>query len=159
MDPASLNDIKKALQTMSAEKLREYCLRMAKYKKENKELLGFILFLEDDILQFTKDVKYEMDQAFAVLNSNTTYLSAKGLRKILKSVNKYIKFSGNKELEVELLLHFCKKMKNAPVRLQSSVVLGNLYSRQVERIYRALDGLHEDKQADYRKDIAAVEPA
>jgi hypothetical protein len=159
MEPASLNDIKKALQAMPADKVREYCLRLAKYKKENKELLGYILFLEDDIIQFSKDVRHEIDQAFTLLNSNTTYLSAKGLRKILKSVNKYIKFAGNKEVETELLIYFCKKMKKSPVRLTSSVVLNNLYSRQLERIYRAVENLHEDKQADYRSDISSLELA
>jgi hypothetical protein len=157
MDFPSVNDIKKVLSQLPPEKLQEYMLRLAKYKKENKELLGFILFLEEDITQYVKDIKLEMDELFSVLNTGTTYFAAKGLRKILKLTNKYIKFTGSKEVEADLLIHFCKKMKKAPIKLQSSVVLTNLYQRQVDRVKRAVEALHEDIRVDYRADIAALE--
>lgn len=156
IDANSLNEIKNSLKTLDAQELRMHLLRLAKYKKENKELLSFILYLEGDMNQFLKDVKHEMDEGFSALNTSTSYISAKGLRKVLKMVNKYIKFSADKNAEVEWLIHFCKKMKASPVRIGSSVVLTNLYNRQVERIYRALEHLHDDQRADFRQDFDAL---
>ncbi|MBS3915180.1 MAG: hypothetical protein KG003_11825 [Bacteroidetes bacterium] len=157
MDNASLNDIKKALQILPQEKMVEHFLRLAKYKKENKELLGFILFLEEDLRQYLVDVKLEIDAAFSELNATSAYYSAKGLRKILKMTNKHIKFAANKEIEADLLIHYCKKMKEIPFRIGSSVVLTNLYNRQVERVIRAIETLHEDKIMDYRESLNLIE--
>jgi hypothetical protein len=41
---ATLAEIKKELQQVDADLLQTLCLRLAKYKKENKELLGYLLF-------------------------------------------------------------------------------------------------------------------
>jgi hypothetical protein len=153
----SLNEIKSALKTLKPQQLQEYLLRMAKYKKENKELLSFILFLEQDISQFVKDVKHEIDLAFDSLHISSTYLSAKGLRKILKFINKFIKFTGSKEVELELLIYLCLKIKRSPIRLRSSVVLTNLYRRQMERAVKAMTALHEDKQHDYATELYEIQ--
>lgn len=153
---ASLNEVKKALETMTDRQLREYCLRMAKYKKENKELLSYILFLESDVDGFVRDIKHETDDLFAAINTDTLYLSTKSLRKILRVLNKYIKFSGNKIVEVEVLLYFCQKLKKSKIRIMSSVTLTNLYNRQVEKVYRALRNLHEDLLSDYQHEFDSL---
>ena len=43
-----LQDIKKEIQHLRPEQLAELCLRLARYKKENKELLAYILFEADN---------------------------------------------------------------------------------------------------------------
>lgn len=153
IDPASLNDIKNALKTMGKDEMQELVLRLARHKKENKELLSYVLFLEENQRQFIADLKHELDTAFKGLHSGTAYLSMKGLRKILKWLNKFIKFSGNRETEAELVIYFCTKIMESEVRLHSSVVLANLYNRQVERAYRVIEYLQEDKRADFRADM------
>jgi hypothetical protein len=151
MDTASLSEIKAALKVMSREALEQQLLRMAKYKKENKELLSFILFDEEDKLQFIKDCKHEMGLLFASINFSTSYVSAKGLRKILKFVTKCVRFSADKTVEIELLAEFCSQMSALAPRFRSSTVLAQLYDKQVEKVYRAMEHLHEDIRADYRK--------
>ena len=59
MKPASINEIKKELTNRSAAEIFDYCLRLAKFKKENKELLSFILFEEDNLAGFISSVKKE----------------------------------------------------------------------------------------------------
>ena len=41
MKAATLSEIKKELNTLPPEQLVELCLRLSKYKKENKEFEGF----------------------------------------------------------------------------------------------------------------------
>jgi hypothetical protein len=89
-----------------------------------------------------------MDEAFDELNPNI-YYAKKGLRKILRNLKKQIKYSGQKETEVELLIYFCKKMKASSIRLSSSTVLTNLYQNQIKSIEKAISKLHEDLQYDY----------
>jgi len=153
MEIASLSDIKKELNTIAPEQLQELCLRLARHKKENKELLNYLLFEANNELFFIQNVKNEIDGQFKQLNRNTLYLAKKTLRKTLNTTNKYIKFSGSKKVEVELLLHFCMKMKLAGLARKSNTVIHNMYIRQTIRINKALQGLHEDLQFDYQDAI------
>jgi hypothetical protein len=40
METASISEIKKELKTLTPQQLQDICIRLAKYKKENKELLS-----------------------------------------------------------------------------------------------------------------------
>lgn len=156
IEPNSLNAIKNTLKTLGENELREHLLRLSKYKKENKELLSFILYLEHDKNQFVKDVKLEIKSAFEILNRSNNYYTTKGLRKILRWVNKFIKFSGDSETEVELLLNFCENMRAFQIPTERSTVLLNMYNRQLDRARKAVMQMHEDKAGDYRKVLESL---
>ena len=108
----SLNEIKKELQFLDAPKLIDLLLVISKYKKDNKELLAYLLFEAENEDIFLNTIKREMDQLFDEINPTNSYLAKKSLRKILKFTNKFIKFSGKKTAEIELLLHFYKNLNN-----------------------------------------------
>ncbi len=153
METASLSNIKNELKTIAPQQLQELCLRLAKYKKENKELLNYLLFEAINEQAFIQNVKAEIDEQFKQLNKNSFYLAKKTLRKALKTTDKYIKFSGSKETEIELLLYFCQKMKKSGIKMRSHRVVLNMYQRQVERIKKVHAGLHEDLQFDYEEAV------
>ena len=56
MDTASISVVKKELKNLDNEKLIELCLRLAKHKKENKELLSYLLFEADFPEIFIKEL-------------------------------------------------------------------------------------------------------
>jgi hypothetical protein len=149
MKAASLNEIKNALATLSQKEITELCLRLAKYRKENKELLTYLIFEADDPKLFIKHVKEEMDLMFSQMARSNVYLAKKTLRKVLSATNKYIKFSGSKEVEIELLLYFCQTMKGSGLRFHDYPVTENIYNRQIAKIRKAINTLHEDLQYDY----------
>jgi hypothetical protein len=153
MESASLSEIKKELKIIAPEQLQELCIRLAKYKKENKELLNYLLFEAVDEQAFIQNVKEEIDEQFKQLNRHSFYLAKKTLRKVLRTTDKYIKFSGSKETEIELLIYFCQKMKKSGINMRSHRVILNMYNRQVERINKVLSMLHEDLQFDYEEAV------
>ena len=153
MKAASLKLIKTELDLLHPERVKALCLLMAKFRKENKELLSYLLFESDDERTYIKDVKSEMDELFAELNKNNLYLAKKSIRKILRTANKYIKYSGSKQTEVEILIHFCNKLRNTGISLSQNTVLGNIYLRQINKINKAVSSLHEDLQYDYAEEI------
>ena len=57
MKPASVNEIKQKLKDTDKKDLIEICQRLARFKKENKELLTYLLFEEDDLSNYIKNVK------------------------------------------------------------------------------------------------------
>lgn len=157
MKPESLSTIKKELLHQTPEQLIEYCFRLAKYKVENKELLNYLLFQAYDQDTFIKEVKKEIDDQFSNLNKSQNYLAKKTVRKVLKTTQKYIKFSGVKTSEIDLLIYFCIKLKSTNLPLRQGSVLGNLYMRQVEKIKKVVETLHEDIRLDYENEFLKIQ--
>ena len=149
MKTASLKALKTELGRIHPARLAELCIQLSKYKKENKELLTYLLFDAFDEKAYIEEVKTMTDDLFKEVNKSNSYLAKKTIRKILATVNKQIKFSGSKQTEVELLLHFCHKLRKSGVPLFTNSALGNLYQRQLVKIDKALATLHEDLQYDY----------
>lgn len=157
MKAVTLNELKKELSNLGPSKLLELCLRLAKHKKENKELLTYLLFEASNEIQFILNQKAYIDEQFKGLNKKTIYLAKKGLRRILRDINKTIRFSGDKRTEIELIIHFCFKLKNSNISIKESKVISNLYYHQVNRIKKTLLLLHEDLREDYLEEIRDLE--
>jgi hypothetical protein len=156
MTPASISDIKKELQTLEPKQLAELCMFLAKYKKDNKEYLCYLLFDAHDKESAVKSIKEEIDIQFTQINHINLHVVKKSLRKILRITNKYIKYIGSKQYEAELLIHFCEKIKQSRIPIQKSVVLQNLYNAQLKKINTAISSLHEDLQYDYHNELEAL---
>ncbi len=153
MGTASISEIKKELKNLPPEELQVILARLAKYKKENKELMSYLLFEAYNEQAFIEAVKEEIDEQFSNLNRSSFYLAKKTLRKVLKTTNKYIRFSGIKETEIQLLIYFCQKLKKSGLNYKSSRIVLNMYINQIKRIRKVLLMLHEDLQFDYEEDI------
>jgi hypothetical protein len=156
MKAATVVQIKKELQFKSQEDVMQLCLRLARFKKENKELLTYLLFESDSEESYIETVKEEMDAMFAEININSYFYIKKSVRKILRTVKKYIRYSGNKATEVELLLYFCEKLKSFRPSIQRNTTLKNLYQRQLDYIEKKIPALHEDLQHDYSLILAEL---
>ena len=157
MKTASVSEIKDELKHLSAPKLAELCLHLARYKKDNKEYLTYLLFEAHDLQEYIKNVKQEMDTSFADINTANLYYAKKSLRKILRSTNKYIRYTQNKSAEADLLLHYLTNFKGLKIPFHKSVALTNLYAAQLKKIAIALGTMHEDLQYDYKRELARLE--
>jgi hypothetical protein len=153
MKAASIQELKQELQHTSLKEITELCLRLARFKKENKELLTYLLFEASDAEAYTENVKTFMQETFSEVNTANLYFAKKNLRKILRQVNKYIKFTGNKQIEAVLLMHFCSLLKNSGIDIQKSTALHNMFTQQIKKIKAAVAVLHEDIQYDLTKDM------
>ncbi len=149
MKTASIQEVKKELIELNKTQLLDLCLRLAKYKKDNKELLGFLLFNAHDVDEYIKDVNEEILEMFKEVNSSHVFFAKKTLRKILRFANKHIKYANNKQAEVEILIYYCKLFKKQGSYVFKSTALANLYAAQLKKIAKAIDGLHEDLQFEY----------
>ncbi len=156
MKTASLHEIKTELHNLDPETLASLCLRLAKYKKENKELLTYLLFEAHHEQDYVAGVKAEVDELFTTLPTQNLYLIKKVLRKILRFVNRQVKYSGIKRTEIELRIYFCSKIMEAHIPLTTGTVLFNLFQQQLAKIKTTLAKLPEDLQYDYEQDIEKI---
>ena len=149
MKAATVTEIKKELQHRSSEELLNYCLHLSRFKKENKELLTYLLFEAHDEAEYIEGIKVEVEELFSGININSYFYIKKSVRKILRRIKTYIRYSKKKETEVELLLHFCEQLKNMKPSMTGSVALHGIYKRQIIVLEKSIGLLHEDLQYDY----------
>jgi hypothetical protein len=153
MKAATINELKQELVNSSPTQLTELCLRLARFKKENKELLTYLLFEAHDTAGYIKSVKDEMDSQFEGMNKSNVYFIKKTLRKIIRTAAKYTRYSGLATVEIELLIYFLATMKSLNIPIEKNPVLTNIYQNQLKKVNKAIETLHEDLQYDYLKEV------
>jgi len=157
MKAATIKELKNELGIKSHSELLTLCLRLSNFKKENKELLTYLLFEASDETAFIESVKIDAKQQFELINTSSYYYIKKSVRKILRMIKKFVRYSKKTETEVELLIYFCNELKQMTPRMQGSVALHNIYKRQVDAISKKVSTLHEDLQYDYQLEIEELE--
>jgi hypothetical protein len=154
MKAATIHELKQELIHLPPKAVLDLCLRLGRFKKENKELLTYLLFEAHDERSFIDNVKSDIDTEFAAIpKDNNLYFVKKSLRRILRVTNKHIRFSGSKVVEIELLLHFCLLIKKSGIKIEKMAVLRNMYETQLKKISKAIETLHEDLQYDYGRTL------
>jgi hypothetical protein len=157
MKTSSIHELKSELNQTGEKQLRELILRLARFKKENKELLSFILSESGNIPGFVQSIKDEMDEQFEEINHLNHYYIKKSLRKILRNITKYSRYMEDKRAEADLLLYFCARIRSNKIPVIKGTVLGNIYHNQVAKIKKLIQTLHDDLQYDYEKLLQEIE--
>lgn len=156
MKSVTLKELSQELTYRTPKEVRDLCLRLARFKKENKELLTYLLFEATNELAYVQSVKKELDEEFAQINRTSYFYIRKSIRKILKNTRKYIRYSQKKQTEVELLMHFCTRLKSLTPPIDRNTSLMNLYNRQIDTIIKKVSVMHEDLQYDYGLEVAEL---
>ncbi|QDS89079.1 hypothetical protein EC9_32760 [Rosistilla ulvae] len=146
MKAATISHLKKELVKLEQDELLEVCLRMAKFKLESKELLTYLLMKADDEIGYANELCDEIDD-----HLNTPgRIHKKTLRKVVRWMDKSLRFSGNKETELHVRIHFCRRIKDKQISFGDCRVSANLYATQLKKIGKAIDKVHPDLRFDYR---------
>lgn len=156
MKAASISQLKQEMKNRSSDELLENCLRLARFKKDNKELLTYLLFEEQDEQNYIESIKEEISQQFQEINKSNIYFAKKSIRKIVRTTNKFIRYSGQKQTEVELLIHFCKCLNDSGIPMTNSIALQNIFDRQIQKVKKVIGTLHEDLQFDYGVELESI---
>ena len=156
MKAVTVKEISQELLNLTPKELRDLCLRLSRFKKENKELLTYLLFDSSDEAAYIESVKKEIDLQFDKVNKKGYYFIKKNLRRILLRTRKFISYSKNKKTEIDLLIYYCTKLKKFTPSIQRNAALRNLYIRQIASIREKLGSLHEDLQYDYGLELKTL---
>lgn len=156
MKASTIKQLKDELTHKTASELKELCLQLARFKVENKELLTYLLFEAHNEEQYMENIKLFINNEFNAIDTKNGYYVRKKIRKILTSCKKFIRFSKKKETEAEILLHFCKKLKNYNPYFKRSNRLQNIFQTQIKMAKNAIEKLHEDLQYDYQLELDTI---
>ncbi len=153
MKTASVKQLKDELKHRSPEEYMELVLRLSRFKKENKELLTYLLFEAHDETKFVEGVKHEMDDDFDQINTASPFYIKKSLRKIIRKIRKYSRYSNQKETEVELMIYFARQLKDMKPDIMQYPNLLKIYQQQLVGIKNKLPKLHDDLQYDFQVEL------
>lgn len=153
MKAATVQEIKTELSTHDKRALVDLCMRLTRFKLENKELITYLLFEAANENNFVETVKDEISASFDSLNVSHLYFVRKSLRKIIRQITKYTRYSGKPETELELRIYFCEKLKASDIPFERSEAILRLYSGQIKKAETTCNRLHEDIQFEYLKRV------
>ena len=97
MKAVTLKQLKEELSHKTANELKELCIHLSKFKKENKELLTYLMFESHDEEQYIQSVKDQMDVFFTEINTKSFFYVRKSVRKVLTLTKKFIRYSKRKK--------------------------------------------------------------
>lgn len=157
MKTASLKELKEELSYLSTPALTDMLIRLSKYKKDNKELLSYLLFEAHNEQEYVNGILTLLDQLFVEVNTSSVFFAKKTIRKIIRIANKYIRYSDHAVTEVEILIYVCKKMKSLPMDWESSAVMRNIYQNLLKKIKKSIGGLHEELQYDFMRQLQSFD--
>ena len=153
---ASLKQIRDELEHLSSSELQAHLLRLARFKKENKELITYLLFQSQDEEGFIQAVKEEVDPLWGEMNTSSYYFMKKSVRKILRILKLNIRFSGKVETEAELMLYFCARLSSLQPNIRQNAALRNLLDRQVQQLRSKMKKLHPDLRYDLEQELKSA---
>ncbi len=156
MKASSIKQLKDELKYQNKDDLESLVLRLARFKAENKELLSYLLFQAHDEATFIQRAKEELEEDFENINAASPFYVKKSLRKMIRKVRKYGRYSNHKETEVELLLFFTRRLKEDPANYLQYNNLLKIYLQQIATIKNKLPKLHEELQYDFREELREV---
>lgn len=160
MKAPGLSEIKNELKELDKKQLLELCLALAKYKKDNKEYLGYLLFDAHDKESFAAGVRALIDREFEALKKQPNlYYVKKGLRRLLRLVNRYVRYLDDKAAAADLHIYFCEGLKRSNIPFHREKRIVSLYQAELKKINSFVHGLHEDLRADYAERIEAISEA
>ena len=111
MKTATVKQLKDELNDNSHQELVDLCLRLSRFKKENKELLTYLLFETHDEQGFIEGVKTEISEEFQEINTASYHYIKKSVRRILRRIKTYIRYSKTKRNRDTVIIAFLYRVK------------------------------------------------
>jgi len=152
MKAATISQLKKELAKLDHDDLLDVCVRVAKFKVESKELLTYLLMRADDEVGYANDLCDEIDQQLSM----SGLIHKKTLRKVVRQMDKSLRFSGDRETELQVRIHFCRRIKGKKIRFGTCRVSANMYATQLKKIEKSIDKVHPDLQFDYAQQMSGL---
>jgi len=153
---APVKVIKEELSTLTNKELIAVIQSLIRFKKENKELVTYLLFDSRDEIEYIRSIKEEMEAELEIVNRFNARNFIKLIRRVLRNTKKYIKYSGKPETEVQLLIHFCTILRSKDLPFFRFKALSVLWDRTILNISKSIADLHEDLQYDYTQELKAL---
>ncbi len=153
MQAASVETIKAELKQMPPKQVLDLLLRLARFKKENKELLTYLLFESNDEESYIQQIKQEIKEELEKIDGLPAYQYKKQFRKIQRKINKPIKYTGSKSSAVELYMYMLRMISEKKKTVFIHSFLEKSSQQYINKIEKAIPGINEDLVHDIKRQL------
>lgn len=153
MQVATIDSLKGELKSLPPKQVLDLLLRLARFKKENKELLTYLLFESHNIQAYIDQVKADITDAFEEIDTSRAYGYKKGLRKIQRKINKPIKYMNNKMATIELYVFMASSIRQQKRSLFTRSILEKTFTQYITKIEKLIPSIEEDLAHDVRREL------
>lgn len=106
----------------------------------------------DDEIGYAEERCDEIDEQLSTpgkIHKNT-------LRNVVRWMDKSLRFSGDKETELRVRIHFCRRLKDNRITFGGCRVSENMVATQLKKIDAAIEKVHPDFQFDYNQQLSGL---
>jgi len=155
MELISSAEIKKGLKTLPKMVLEKMIMRLARLKKENKELLHFELRLNGDADQYKEEV-WEEIKSYLDTEFSGIRLQMKALKRANRLISKYGRLSQVREGEAELIIRVIKLViSDRRTEIKRNIIQRFLHT-QLKKAYSLSRKFHPDLKYDLEAEIMVI---
>jgi hypothetical protein len=156
MQAASVETIKAELRQLPPKEVLDLLLRLARFKKENKELLTYLLFESADEAGYIEQIKAEIKEELEKIDGLPAYQYKKQFRKIQRKINKPIKYTSSKTAAVELYMHMVNIINEKKKTIFIRAFLEKNLVQYISKIEKLLPGISDDLAHDIRRQLEQI---
>lgn len=153
MQPASIETIKSELKQLPPKEVLDLLLRLVRFKKENKELLTYLLFESSDEDGYVEQIKREIREELEKIDGLPAYQYKKQFRKIQRMINKPVKFMGSKNSAIELYMYMIRVIKEKKKTIFIRAFLDKTLRQYINKVEKLLPALEADLAGDIIKQL------
>ncbi len=153
MQPASIDTIKQELKQRTPKQVLDILLHLARFKKENKELLTYLLFEATDNEAYVRQVKEEITDALHQIDGLPAYQYKKQFRKMQRKLGKPVKYMNNKSATIELYMHVIEQISADRKTSFIRAFLDKVAEQYIRKIEKILPAVPEDLAGDIARRI------
>jgi hypothetical protein len=150
MNVLSISEVKKNLKHLTDDELCVIMIKLAKFKKVNKEYLSFLLLNESNESLYVEEVKEHLTELLENVNQNSIQYAKKTLRKVLRVLRQCSDFSEKDVTQLDLSVFFCNELNKLQKSIRNHSIVQGMYNREITKIDKIMKGMHEDLVADYQ---------
>lgn len=154
----SLRDIREELKLLDRKDLEDTIVELAKLNRQNKRSIAVKLASRHDASVVLDSFKEELNLLFGQANASNYFLAKKAIQAIRRKMNQNLTLTKDKSQQVELLFHFCDRMREEGYLAFRHPVIDNVYLMQFRKADKILEGLHDDIRYDFAEKLDALHP-
>jgi hypothetical protein len=149
-----IHEIRVKTNELSVESMHRLLTRLMRFKRENKELVAFELFVRDEPEAWFADIRKECHATLDDMNTSHPYFMKKTLRKLIRTVKTYARYAGDPAIEAELLCILLEAFHQRRLHEHTADKIQKIVTDTQVRLQKIIAKLHDDLQYDFIRRLA-----
>ncbi|MFM7709422.1 MAG: hypothetical protein ACKO5C_00765 [Ferruginibacter sp.] len=149
-----VQELRKRTADLQTSELIQLLSRLMRFKRENKELVAYELFVRDQPEVWFSEIRESFNSELETMNTSHPYFMKKTMRKLIRRAKTYARYAGDPAIESELFCGLLEVFNEHHLHVHPSDIVRKIYYDTFTRLEKNISKLHEDLQYDFERRLA-----